>query len=289
MNVVLTRSNFVLTYHHWGPGAKGWCIGSCLHNDRWPARTQGVKTELLNCLFWQVWPRHLSVVPGNHLPQSDRQWVTVRGPDGQTQHPHLPICGGPDQAAGGEAGLGSPHPEALCCRVSSVHFLNPFLTYSFLSPYPSHLPCFPVSNAHHLPYNCPLLSVPYNTELGFSLLFFSGMAAPASDNPMSDVYGANLFHQYLQMVKHDGAEELGADGLWKQRPSATQSCSSILVCTGVYSPKTPGSTEPAQGEEPPFHGHRDFSFSPKLMEASHIVNDVDEAVQLVFHKEGWAS
>ncbi|XP_011366096.1 haloacid dehalogenase-like hydrolase domain-containing 5 isoform X1 [Pteropus vampyrus] len=122
-----------------------------------------------------------------------------------------------------------------------------------------------------------------------------GWAAPiqklyaVGDNPMSDVYGANLFHQYLQMVKHDGAEELGADGLWKQRPSATQSCSSILVCTGVYSPKTPGSTEPAQGEEPPFHGHRDFSFSPKLMEASHIVNDVDEAVQLVFHKEGWAS
>lgn len=116
------------------------------------------------------------------------------------------------------------------------------------------------------------------------------MAAPASDNPMSDVYGANLFHQYLQMVKHDGAEELGADGLWKQRPSATQSCASILVCTGVYSPKTPGSTEPAQGgEEPPFHGHRDFSFSAKLMEASHIVNDVDEAVQLVLHKEGWAS
>ncbi|XP_015454022.1 haloacid dehalogenase-like hydrolase domain-containing 5 isoform X5 [Pteropus alecto] len=121
-----------------------------------------------------------------------------------------------------------------------------------------------------------------------------GWAAPiqklyaVGDNPMSDVYGANLFHQYLQMVKHDGAEELGADGLWKQRPSATQSCSSILVCTGVYSPKTPGSTEPAQGEEPPFHGHRDFSFSPKLMEASHIVNDVDEAVQLVFHKEGWA-
>ncbi|XP_036092232.1 haloacid dehalogenase-like hydrolase domain-containing 5 isoform X2 [Rousettus aegyptiacus] len=123
-----------------------------------------------------------------------------------------------------------------------------------------------------------------------------GWAAPiqklyaVGDNPMSDVCGANLFHQYLQMVKRDGAEEQGSDGLWKQRPSAIQSCASILVCTGVYSPKTPGPTEPTQGgEEPPFHGHRDFSFSPKLMEASHIVNDVDEAVQLVFHKEGWTS
>nr|KAF6368636.1 haloacid dehalogenase like hydrolase domain containing 5 [Myotis myotis] len=122
-----------------------------------------------------------------------------------------------------------------------------------------------------------------------------GWAAPiqklyaVGDNPMSDVYGANLFNQYLQMAKHEGAEELGTSGLLKQRPSATQSCASILVCTGVYSPKVPGSTEPAQGgEEPPFHGHRDFSFSPGLIEASHIVNDVDEAVQLVFHKEGWA-
>ncbi|KAM5250369.1 haloacid dehalogenase-like hydrolase domain-containing 5 isoform 2-T2 [Hipposideros larvatus] len=109
------------------------------------------------------------------------------------------------------------------------------------------------------------------------------------DNPMSDVYGANLFHRYLQMAQHDRAKELGAGDLWKQQPSAAQSCTSILVCTGVYSPKALGSTEPAQdGEEPPFHGHRDFSFSPGLMEASHIVNDVDEAVQLVFHQEGWA-
>ncbi|XP_027977029.1 haloacid dehalogenase-like hydrolase domain-containing 5 isoform X1 [Eumetopias jubatus] len=108
------------------------------------------------------------------------------------------------------------------------------------------------------------------------------------DNPMSDVYGANLFHKYLQMAKHDGAEERGADGLWKWRPSATQSCASILVCTGVYNPKGPEPTRPAQdAEEAPFHGHRDFSFSPGLMEASHIVNDVNEAVQLVFHKEGW--
>ncbi|XP_006891442.1 PREDICTED: cat eye syndrome critical region protein 5 [Elephantulus edwardii] len=106
------------------------------------------------------------------------------------------------------------------------------------------------------------------------------------DNPMSDVYGANLFHQYLQMPKRDDTEELGAGGVRKQQLSATQSCVSILVCTGVYSPRD---AEPAQGrEEPPFHGHRDFSFSPELLKASHIVNDVNEAVQLVFSKEGLA-
>ncbi|KAM6215710.1 haloacid dehalogenase-like hydrolase domain-containing 5 [Rhynchocyon petersi] len=119
-----------------------------------------------------------------------------------------------------------------------------------------------------------------------------GWAAPiqklyaVGDNPMSDVYGANMFHQYLQMAKHEGTEEPAAGGVRKQPPPATQSCASILVCTGVYSPRD---VEPAQGgEEPPFHGHRDFRFSPGLVKASHIVNDVNEAVQLVFHKEGWA-
>ncbi|XP_014649339.1 PREDICTED: cat eye syndrome critical region protein 5 [Ceratotherium simum simum] len=140
-----------------------------------------------------------------------------------------------------------------------------------------------------------ILTYQYAEELIRQQAERRGWAAPiqnlyaVGDNPMSDVYGANLFHQYLQMAKQGGAQELVVGGLWRQRPSATQSCASILVCTGVYSPETLAPTEPAEGgEEPPFHGHRDFRFSPGLMEASHIVNDVDEAVQLVFHKEGWA-
>lgn len=121
-----------------------------------------------------------------------------------------------------------------------------------------------------------------------------GWAAPIrklyaiGDNPMSDVYGANLFHQYLQMANR-GEEEQQTGGQQKQRPSATQSCASILVCTGIYSSQDPGSQVPPPGRrELPFHGHRDFSFSPGLLEASHIVHDVNEAVQLVFHQEGWA-
>ncbi|XP_014447005.1 haloacid dehalogenase-like hydrolase domain-containing 5 [Tupaia chinensis] len=105
-----------------------------------------------------------------------------------------------------------------------------------------------------------------------------GWAAPirklyaVGDNPMSDVYGANLFHQYLQTAQ-PGAEP----------PLATRSCASILVCTGVYSPGQHGAAGP------PFHGHRDFSLSPALLQASHVVSDVDEAVRLVFSEEGWAS
>uniref|UniRef100_A0A2K6F4Z8 Haloacid dehalogenase like hydrolase domain containing 5 n=1 Tax=Propithecus coquereli TaxID=379532 RepID=A0A2K6F4Z8_PROCO len=117
-------------------------------------------------------------------------------------------------------------------------------------------------------------------------LLWMAEAKMPSDNPMSDVYGANLFHQHLQKAWRDGAQELGPGGPRKQQPSAAQSCASILVCTGVYRPRDP---ELAQGgEESPFHGHRDFSFSPGLLEACHVVNDVDEAVQLVFRKEGWA-
>ncbi|XP_034367117.1 haloacid dehalogenase-like hydrolase domain-containing 5 isoform X3 [Arvicanthis niloticus] len=108
------------------------------------------------------------------------------------------------------------------------------------------------------------------------------------DNPMSDVYGANLFHQYLQTANL-GEEGQQTGGQQKQRSSATQSCASILVCTGIYSSQDPGSQVPTPRREVlPFHGHRDFGFSPELLEASHIVHDVNEAVQLVFHQEGWA-
>lgn len=161
---------------------------------------------------------------------------------------------------------------------------SPSLPLSLVSP------PFPYILFTLLPRNSSLLPFLCNIELGFSPFSFSGVAAPASDNPTSDIYGANLFHQYLQKETRDGAPDLGAGGPRQQQPSANQSCISILVCTGVYNPRNPQSTEPVLGgEQPPFHGHRDLCFSPGLMEASHVVNDVNEAVQLVFRKEGWAS
>ncbi|KAM5298275.1 haloacid dehalogenase-like hydrolase domain-containing 5 [Ctenodactylus gundi] len=109
------------------------------------------------------------------------------------------------------------------------------------------------------------------------------------DNPMSDVYGANLFHQYLQVGRCGvQAEERGSGSQQEQQLSATQRCTSILVCTGVYCPEELGPLEPAPGEpELPFHGHRDFGFRPGLLQASHVVKDVLEAMQLAFREEGW--
>ncbi|KFP26447.1 Cat eye syndrome critical region protein 5, partial [Colius striatus] len=88
------------------------------------------------------------------------------------------------------------------------------------------------------------------------------------DNPMSDVYGANLYNNYLNSV---------------------ESCESILVCTGVYRHSTdvPSKTE-ERATEMVFHGHRDFCFDPSLVEASYIVQDVNDAVQLAFEKENWS-
>ncbi|KFV94922.1 Cat eye syndrome critical region protein 5, partial [Eurypyga helias] len=88
------------------------------------------------------------------------------------------------------------------------------------------------------------------------------------DNPMSDIYGANLYNNYLNSV---------------------ESCESILVCTGVYrhSADAPSKTEESTMETV-FHGHRDFCFDPSLVGASYIVQDVNDALQVAFEKEGWS-
>uniref|UniRef100_A0A3P8YQ57 Haloacid dehalogenase-like hydrolase domain-containing 5 n=1 Tax=Esox lucius TaxID=8010 RepID=A0A3P8YQ57_ESOLU len=136
------------------------------------------------------------------------------------------------------------------------------------------------------------------------------------DNPMADIYGANLYNRYLEasrdswtqmLLKQSGggetqsqplegthgmtrAEMGGAAGLLACQETLPMGCSSILVCTGVYSqdqqelPPDPGHT---LTEHQVFHGHRDFRFDPNLTQPSFLVHDVKEAVELVFQQEGW--
>uniref|UniRef100_A0A8C9LC47 Haloacid dehalogenase-like hydrolase domain-containing 5 n=1 Tax=Pavo cristatus TaxID=9049 RepID=A0A8C9LC47_PAVCR len=95
------------------------------------------------------------------------------------------------------------------------------------------------------------------------------------DNPMSDVYGANLYNNYLKSAQ--------------QNQVKAGSCESILVCTGVYRHNADVCRKPEEcNTETVFHGHRDFCFDPSLVEASYIVQDVNEAVQLAFEKENWS-
>ncbi|XP_005052909.1 PREDICTED: cat eye syndrome critical region protein 5-like [Ficedula albicollis] len=98
------------------------------------------------------------------------------------------------------------------------------------------------------------------------------------DNVMTDVYGANLYDRYLRA-------SCGAGCVPRRRPPGCR-CRSVLVCTGVYSPRA----QPAPGPRgrPAFHGHRDFGFDPALVEPDHIVPDVDAAVDLVFRLENFA-
>lgn len=123
-----------------------------------------------NCaLLWQIWPWHISAMLGNHLQEGDRQRIAVRGPDGQTEHPHVPVCGEHDQSAGREAGLDCPHPEALCNRVSSADSPLPFAT-SFPSS------CTPIHSwlwALPHPLYPSLFSLPYTLNLDFFLFSFS--------------------------------------------------------------------------------------------------------------------
>ncbi|XP_010154063.1 PREDICTED: cat eye syndrome critical region protein 5-like [Eurypyga helias] len=122
------------------------------------------------------------------------------------------------------------------------------------------------------------------------------------DNPMSDIYGANLYNNYLKSAHQNQVQtevkrspQAGSSQtedhleLRKDCNSSVESCESILVCTGVYrhSADAPSKTEESTMETV-FHGHRDFCFDPSLVGASYIVQDVNDALQVAFEKEGWS-
>ncbi|KAJ1166098.1 hypothetical protein NDU88_006508 [Pleurodeles waltl] len=122
------------------------------------------------------------------------------------------------------------------------------------------------------------------------------------DNPMADIYGANLYNQHLKTIHQEGLQAKGGhadvEAMNHAHPSFgclenfsgnhAQSCTSILVCTGVYRNHGDVPSDPNESvTETVFHGHRDFHFDPSLVEASSIVQDVSEAVDLVFQKENW--
>lgn len=146
--------------------------------------------------------------------------------------------------------------------------------------------------------NC--LETEVDALASFSFLFHT--VTLSRDNPMSDIYGANLYNNYLKSTHQNqvqaavkmspqaaGPQTAGHLELRKDCSNSVESCESILVCTGVYrhnadilSKREESSTETV------FHGHRDFCFDPSLVEASYIVQDVNDAVQLAFKKENWS-
>ncbi|XP_051916062.1 haloacid dehalogenase-like hydrolase domain-containing 5 [Hippocampus zosterae] len=132
------------------------------------------------------------------------------------------------------------------------------------------------------------------------------------DNPMADIYGANLYNRHLQTVQYSqdqkqanqsgacaqtveqapkmtSSEQGGAPAVFRSGTDLPEACHSILVCTGVYSKEEelPSYTGHTVTEQRFFHGHRDFCFDPSLTQPSFVVQDVKDAVELVFRQEEW--
>ncbi|KAI3369584.1 hypothetical protein L3Q82_024491, partial [Scortum barcoo] len=117
------------------------------------------------------------------------------------------------------------------------------------------------------------------------------------DNLMTDIYGANLYNRYLtqQHATMTTSTKLVAQGTGSQVTmavgqeelvSAAAQCRSILVCTGVYNPRSLlPSNQSRTTTETVFHGHRDLVLEPGLVEPSHLVEDVEAAVDLLLQQE----
>ncbi|XP_019736491.1 cat eye syndrome critical region protein 5 [Hippocampus comes] len=110
------------------------------------------------------------------------------------------------------------------------------------------------------------------------------------DNPMTDVYGANLYNRYLaqqhrappahaRMLAQGTANQPAVAWPSDEPASATVCCQSILVCTGVYKP----ASAPAQ-ENVFLHGHRDMSAEASLLEPAFVLENVEAAVDLVLRR-----
>ncbi|XP_041457716.1 haloacid dehalogenase-like hydrolase domain-containing 5 [Lytechinus variegatus] len=138
------------------------------------------------------------------------------------------------------------------------------------------------------------------------------------DNPMTDIYGANLYNHYLTYMNmsrvkksmsigssmndpgdkyrpslggtpgsdfHDSSINLDKD--WNDiiAEEGAESIESILVCTGVYSKRDSVEKIERDSDLDLDHGHRDFKHDPDLLRPSIEVQDVLEAIEEIFKIE----
>ena len=96
------------------------------------------------------------------------------------------------------------------------------------------------------------------------------------DNPLSDIYGANLFTKTLEKARQNGDCSVTS-------VASLQECIAVLVGTGVWNPSDP---EPESVEVD--YGHRDLPFNAKLCKSNIITEDVLTGMQYVFEREGYS-
>ena len=138
-----------------------------------------------------------------------------------------------------------------------------------------------------------------------------------SDNPDTDIYGANLFNCNIRKTRdkllmrksavatsggdvdshmslpHSTVDDISIENLGSTL-TGIELCESLLVCTGVYSKSDFCQTRlsiadgmDAASLQITGHSHRDFVMDADLCQPSlTTVHNVEEAVRSVFEKEG---
>ncbi|XP_077582631.1 haloacid dehalogenase-like hydrolase domain-containing 5 [Stigmatopora nigra] len=101
-----------------------------------------------------------------------------------------------------------------------------------------------------------------------------GTIYAVGDNPMTDVYGANLFDRYLARRRGEAPPRAAGD---PETSVSAARCRSVLVCTGVYeAPSASG------GDSAFLHGHRDICGEEAgLAKPDYVLDDVEAAVDLL--------
>lgn len=111
------------------------------------------------------------------------------------------------------------------------------------------------------------------------------------DNPLTDIYGANVFDRYLAAEREANKErESEEKELMEVDKVVIERCASILVCTGVYQPPHRDSCETSEKvreRKQLDHGHRDLPFCSQLTRADSIVEDVNDAINEICKLEDW--
>ena len=93
------------------------------------------------------------------------------------------------------------------------------------------------------------------------------------DNPDTDIYGGNLYKEYIKQPANDiTSEEL--------YHTTVKDVISILVATGVHSTSNLKAVV-----EMPDHVHKDIVFQPNMRTPDYNVENITEAVRLIIQNE----
>jgi len=95
------------------------------------------------------------------------------------------------------------------------------------------------------------------------------------DNPLTDIYGGNLFNENLEQSQLKITKTSTTDEM------SVNSCKSILVCTGIYQKNSPKPRTDTDMD----HGHRDLPYCEKLTTPDMVVDHVGHAIDKIFDIE----